>query len=1118
MGEPGIVGTIMGTYPTQAALQAAQPNGPQGVYYLVGRSLYGYDPNTMQWFRIGPIGGPTGPTGTGGRPPRITIENNGNWFLNGVDSGNPAKGATGPRGATGVIKGMYQTPGELQAARPTGPVGDFYIVGPDLYSFDPGTNSWKNVGPVVGPTGPTGGGGAELPVTIGDNGNFFVGDFDTGMRSRGAPGATGPTGTFVGGYSNPAQLQAEHPTGKPGEFYLVNRRVYGFDPATNSWKDIGPLGGPTGATGPTVGGATMPSIKVETNGNWFVDGKDTGTPAKGATGNPGAVGVIVGSYPSQAELQAARPNGPAGTYNLVGQDLYGFDPNTMQWFRIGPIGGPTGPTGAAAKIPVMKVGDNGNWTIDGTDTGHPAKGATGPKGATGVIRDSFSSPAALQLAKPSGPPGDFYVIGPDLFAYDPNTGMWSTVGPIIGRRGPTGPVGPDGTVSISPSGNWVINGRERGVSALGKTGNPGPTQPVTIGANGNWFIDNVDTGTPARGPTGPSGGSGVTGVFEAVVGDNGNWFINGSDTGKPARGPTGAAPQVNIGPNGNWFINGVDKGVPAMGATGPTGPKGIVTISATGAWIVNGEDTGKPSQGPAGPTGAAAEVHIGPTGSWIINGKDTGVPARGARGDTGPAGPTGATGGMPAITVGPDGNWANDGADTKVPQKGATGASGTSPKVTQNANGNWFIDGADTKVPYNGPTGPTGPTGANAPSPVIIIGPNGNWFIDNVDTGVPSQGPPGAAGPESTNTAEIGPNGNWFIGGTDTGKPARGPTGPTGPSPKLEIDPATGNWLIDKKDTGVWAKGPTGPTGTSPTVTIGPNDNWVINGVDTGKPARGKAGDPGATGPTGPKGATTPVRIGPNGNWFINNDDSGIPARGNTGAAGTPGATGATGPAGTAGPPGGPGAQGPAGPPGPTGPMGQPPYPGFEPASATFTSYDRGYYVNGNVNTGTIMPLRTQNYTNNPGAYTLNGDGTVTVNQTGEYLVTGKVMSVENNDIKSDTLGILVNNTTKVSGGTQYKPQGTRVTTAPHDGNNALTMTMATHLNAGDRLTMSQITTPTATTGGLLGGGLLGGGLFGGLLGGLAGNYGKGGATLTTAPGSNPVETPSLALTVTRIG
>lgn len=62
-------------------------------------------------------------------------------------------------------------------------------------------------------------------------------------------------------------------------------------------------------------------------------------------------------------------------------------------------------------------------------------------------------------------------------------------------------------------------------------------------------------------------------------------------------------------------------------------------------------------------------------------------------------------------------------------------------------------------------------------------------------------------------------------------------------------------------------KGDKGPAGVAPT--IGSNGNWVINGVDSGKPSRGATGSAGAT-PT----------IGSNGNWFINGVDSGKPSRG----------------------------------------------------------------------------------------------------------------------------------------------------------------------------------------------------------------------------------------------
>lgn len=63
------------------------------------------------------------------------------------------------------------------------------------------------------------------------------------------------------------------------------------------------------------------------NGNWYVDGEDTGVSATGPAGAPGATG----------------PAGPTG--------------------EQGPSGG-TGPAG-----PTPTIGSNGNWVIDGNDTG-----------------------------------------------------------------------------------------------------------------------------------------------------------------------------------------------------------------------------------------------------------------------------------------------------------------------------------------------------------------------------------------------------------------------------------------------------------------------------------------------------------------------------------------------------------------------------------------------------------------------------------------------------------------------------------------------------------------------------------------------------------------------------
>jgi hypothetical protein len=148
------------------------------------------------------------------------------------------------------------------------------------------------------------------------------------------------------------------------------------------------------------------------------------------------------------------------------------------------------------------------------------------------------------------------------------------------------------------------------------------------------------------------------------------------------------------------------------------------------------------------------------------------------------------------------------------------------------------------------------------------------------------------------------------------------------------------------------------------------------------------------------------------------------------------------------------------------------------------------------------MPLQTQNFTTNPGAFTLNGDGSITVNQSGTYLITSKIQSSDNNDVNGDDFSISIN-------GNTYNRQQLQSAQTVHGGNNITGITTVLNVNAGEKLTLMQ-------TKGYTGGGTLGGSLFG--LGGIYGaRGGNGGATLTTNPGGNPVATPSLALTITRV-
>ena len=137
-------------------------------------------------------------------------------------------------------------------------LNDQYTYGGQVYEWN-GT-VWRLVRTsAAGPTGPTGASGtAGATGATGDTG-------PTG--ARGTAGATGPTGatgaagtsvTILGEYADLAAIQAAHPTGSPGDSYLVESGdLYVWSANTSQWVDVGNIEGPTGPTG--TAGATGPT-------------------------------------------------------------------------------------------------------------------------------------------------------------------------------------------------------------------------------------------------------------------------------------------------------------------------------------------------------------------------------------------------------------------------------------------------------------------------------------------------------------------------------------------------------------------------------------------------------------------------------------------------------------------------------------------------------------------------------------------------------------------------------------------------------------------------------------------------------------------------------------------
>ncbi|MDO5569606.1 MAG: hypothetical protein Q4G04_05835, partial [bacterium] len=175
----------------------------------------------------GPIGiiGPTGPIGpTGATGPAnstvtvgdtVTGEPGTNALV--INSGTEQnvilnfvipQGVTGPSGIDGitpVILGSYDTIEALLNDHPLGNVGDCYIVGTDLYTWNESSSEWHDVGLIKGPigetgaTGPTGPTGAIGPQGIQGNTGPIGETGATGPTgatgSQGESGPTGPTGT-----------------------------------------------------------------------------------------------------------------------------------------------------------------------------------------------------------------------------------------------------------------------------------------------------------------------------------------------------------------------------------------------------------------------------------------------------------------------------------------------------------------------------------------------------------------------------------------------------------------------------------------------------------------------------------------------------------------------------------------------------------------------------------------------------------------------------------------------------------------------------------------------------------------------------------------------------------
>lgn len=121
------------------------------------------------------------------------------------------------------------------------------------------------------------------------------------------------------------------------------------------------------------GQSTTPTIEIGSDGYWYINGTKTDYKANGEEGEQGEKGEKgdKGDKGDSGEQGEKGSDGINGSNGVDGKDgINGSD-------------GKDGKDGAEGKTPEIKIGENGNWFIDGVDTNVKAQGEKGEKGDKG---------------------------------------------------------------------------------------------------------------------------------------------------------------------------------------------------------------------------------------------------------------------------------------------------------------------------------------------------------------------------------------------------------------------------------------------------------------------------------------------------------------------------------------------------------------------------------------------------------------------------------------------------------------------------------------------------------------------------------------------------------------
>ncbi len=488
---------------------------------------------------------------------------------------------------------------------------------------------------------------------IGENGNWWIGTTDTGVKAMGEKGEDGDT-PYINNEGfwciseTVTTFKAAGTNGNDGDTPYINADgfwVIGDQTTTVKAKGIN---------------GTTPHISDD--GYWYIGTEKT---TQKAQGEKGADGVGIDNITLSDGVMTITLTNSEKVYkfeNLKGAD--GITPQLIiedgKWkvsydngTSYTELGNATGADGITPSIT-----EDGYWKFGDTVTPYKAVAVDGKNGITPQLK--------IENDK-------WYV------SYDKGT-SYTELGAAKGDKGD------DGDNGISPTikeGYWYIGDQNTNVRAQGIDGTNGTNgiTPILKIENDYWYVS-YDNGnnytsfnTKAVGEDGQKGDKGITPLLK--IGEDNYWYVsyddgenysslnvkatgaNGTNGSNGQNGADGTTPMLKIGEDNYWYVS-YDKG----------NSYSSLNVKATGADGKNGAD------------GKTPEII---EGYWYVDGKSTGVRAEGV---------DGVNGKTPYIQ---DGTWWIDGVDTEVPvtgQNGANGENGKTPEI--GSNGNWWIDGADT--------------------------------------------------------------------------------------------------------------------------------------------------------------------------------------------------------------------------------------------------------------------------------------------------------------------------------------------------------------------------------------------------------------------------------------